>query len=428
MCDTLYKKTESGAVFLKNSDRSANEPNLIVFVPERKAGKQLKCTYITLPDADAFSMILYKPSWIWGAEMGINEKGVSIGNEAVWTKSGGKKTERLLGMDLLRLGLERGATAKQALEVIINLLEEFGQGGNAGFDHAFYYDNSFLIADLTEAYVLETAGKSWAWKHVEKQANISNRLSIALDYDKSSTSGNFKKTNIEPVFSFFSGSAKRKLSGECALSNLNDFDLASAFSALRRHKEALTDASLFKKGSVDSVCMHAGGVGDQTTGSMAVFYINGKTYVWVTGSATPCLSMFKPVIFGAQAPVFSSDKDSYKFWLEREYVNRAIYAGLIDSKAHRSQIAEIEKGFTERFYQYASSAKRADMQFVAFDVSEQYKQFCADCLNVEKRFYAQYADAVTKLKTGQGRLPRYWAEKTEKLGGNVFDAELCKRI
>ena len=49
-------------------------------------------------------MILSKPSWMWGAEMGANEHGVCIGNEAVWTKAldENDKTEKLLGMDLVR--------------------------------------------------------------------------------------------------------------------------------------------------------------------------------------------------------------------------------------------------------------------------------------------------------------------------------------
>lgn len=39
---------------------------------------------------------------MWGAEMGANEHGLVIGNEAVWTKIDDDKTEKLLGMDLLR--------------------------------------------------------------------------------------------------------------------------------------------------------------------------------------------------------------------------------------------------------------------------------------------------------------------------------------
>lgn len=52
------------------------------------------------------SVILSKPAWMWGAEMGANDKNVAIGNEAVWTNynddDGDASVKRLLGMDLVR--------------------------------------------------------------------------------------------------------------------------------------------------------------------------------------------------------------------------------------------------------------------------------------------------------------------------------------
>lgn len=423
MCDTLYKKIGKDAIFLKNSDRSANEPNLIVYRPARKAQGEVQCTYITIPDEDSFAVMLYKPSWIWGAEMGINEHGVTIGNEAVWTRSGGKKTERLLGMDLLRLGLERGKTAKDALEIIIKLLEKHGQGGNAGYDHSFYYDNSFLIADANEAYILETAGKNWAWKKVNNQANISNRLSLGSDYDASSIKGNFLKQNLEPIFSFFSGSKQRKECGERGLKNIKDMSIMDALSVLRSHLGDIDDKKLFSKGSVKSVCMHAGGVGDQTTGSMAVFYIGGMPYVWVTGSSTPCLSVFKPVVFNkVHAPIFENEKDSFNYFMQREKATRAIYAGLIDANTHRARLKQLEISFIDSFESLLKDTTNDDAKAQIFE------RLCIECATREQKMYDSYKTQIEMLDAGKGKLPPYWCKKSEKFGKNVFERQLSKRI
>ena len=54
--------------------------------------------------AHTHAVILSKPAWCWGAEMGANERDVVIGNEAVWTKESSEadQEEKLLGMDLIR--------------------------------------------------------------------------------------------------------------------------------------------------------------------------------------------------------------------------------------------------------------------------------------------------------------------------------------
>ena len=62
-----------------------------------------------------------------------------------------------------RLGLERGKSAREALEVICSLLEDYGQGGSCSNSiKDFSYHNSYMIVDSKEAWVLETAGKLWA--------------------------------------------------------------------------------------------------------------------------------------------------------------------------------------------------------------------------------------------------------------------------
>jgi dipeptidase len=122
---------------------------------------------------------------MFGAEMGCNEFGVCIGNEAVFTKIPfDKKNIGLTGMDLLRLSLEISKTAKEGLENIIYYLEKYGQDACGGYtDKSFYYHNSFIIADRNEGFVLETAGKHWIYEKVTGYRAISNGLSIEEKYD-----------------------------------------------------------------------------------------------------------------------------------------------------------------------------------------------------------------------------------------------------
>ncbi|KAA8578544.1 hypothetical protein FQN60_005312, partial [Etheostoma spectabile] len=144
----------------------------------------LECTYIQIPQVEhTHAVVLSKPAWMWGAEMGANDQGVCIGNEAVWTREPVSPGESLLGMDLVRLGLERGDSAWAALTVITDLLEQHGQGGPCREDpEPFSYHNTFLLVDRNQAWVLETAGRLWvAQKVTEGVKNISNQLTVGAE-------------------------------------------------------------------------------------------------------------------------------------------------------------------------------------------------------------------------------------------------------
>src|SRR5690625_4718349 len=170
MCDTMVTFTDHGVLFAKNSDRDPNESQIIEWHPARDHpdGASVATTWVTIPQvAHTNAVVLSRPWWIWGAEMGANSHGVVIGNEAVFTTAKLKGPRGLIGMDLLRLGLERAASAPEAVEVIVALLQTYGQAGPHSHENPrFSYHNSFLIADPTQAIVLETAGKSWATEQV----------------------------------------------------------------------------------------------------------------------------------------------------------------------------------------------------------------------------------------------------------------------
>ena len=151
MCDTLVSITPDGVLFAKNSDRDPNEAQIPRWHPAADHGTtpgDVQCTWISVPQvARTHAVLLSQPWWMWGAEMGANEHGVVIGNEAVFTNQplGGPA---LFGMDLLRLALERAATADAAVGVIVDLLERHGQGGPCSHEKpGFSYHNSFLVAD-----------------------------------------------------------------------------------------------------------------------------------------------------------------------------------------------------------------------------------------------------------------------------------------
>ncbi len=312
MCDTfvaLGNSTEDGSViFGKNSDRPFDEVQLVTFSPRMNFKKEdtLKCTYLEIPQvSETFAILTSQPYWMWGAEMGTNECNVVIGNEAVYTHEP-LRNIGLLGMDLLRLGLERGKTAKEAMNIIIDLLEKFGQGGGCSYnDPNWLYHNSFIIADPKEAYILETADEWWIVERVKDVRSISNSISIR-------GKGDLRKNGIIQ-YAIEKGYCKDDY----------DFDFAVTFSGspvsttpspysrggksallLQENKGEITPNLMmeFLRDHQAGICMHGG---FESTGSQISHLRNGKNSIhWFTGTTLPCISLYKPYSFPIEGQKF----------------------------------------------------------------------------------------------------------------------------
>lgn len=207
MCDTwvaLSSSTQTNnVIFAKNSDRPIYDCQPLLFRPRQNwpAGSRVRTEYLELPQIETTHAHLgSSPYWCWGYEEGINEYGVAIGNEAIYTKTFRESTRQsnqgqqadfgLLGMDLIRLALERSQTARQAVELIGRLIEQYGQAGSGvpGKDHLEGgYDNSFIVADPLEAWILEAAGRCWVARRLSQGfTSISNQPVIRSEWDLAS--------------------------------------------------------------------------------------------------------------------------------------------------------------------------------------------------------------------------------------------------
>lgn len=348
MCDTIVAlgnaTMDGNVLFAKNSDRQPNEPHLMIRIPRKQyaTGEKVKCTYIEVEQAtETYEVLLLKPSWMWGAEMGTNEYGLTIGNEAVFTKEKYAKTG-LLGMDLLRLALERAKRSEEAVDLITEMLARYGQGGNCGYEKPFTYHNSFLIADYESAWVLETAGEYWAAEKVVDIRSISNGLTIGAHFDKahprliehaiekgwctSKDDFHFARCYADKLFTHFSRSKERKLcSSDILAKHKGSIAVATMKEILRSHTVEFAGKE-FTQPSLKSVCMHGGGlIGDHTTGSHIVSLHPNRTTHWVTGSSTPCIATFKPLwLFKGERFPFGEEEteQALHYWRKREQLHR----------------------------------------------------------------------------------------------------------
>lgn len=418
MCDTIVALGNStasgGTLFAKNSDRDPNEAQLIELhsAQDFLLPAKVRCTYLEIPQvAHTYQVLLSRPFWIWGAEMGANEHGLVIGNEAIFTRIPHEKQAGLIGMDLLRLALERCQTAREAITLITGFIAEYGQAGNCGFVNKFQYDNGFLIIDPQEAWVLETAGREWAAERVKTVRSISNAISIGSDFDlvsdglirqavqkgwcKSDADFHFARCYSDFLYTTASDGRKRHAcTSDLLMKHSGQLTVEHMIHFLQSHVgDDRPGWSPSGPVAGADVCMHVG-YGpirlNQTTASMVTSFSPTGQIHWMTGTSAPCLSVFKPIWMDAGLPDLGPQASGVytpgSLWWQGEDLHRAV---MQDYAARRAAFSVERDSLQARFL--AGAAGLADV-----DPSARLA-YTSDCFSRSRESIRTWTERVKAL-------------------------------
>jgi secernin len=343
MCDTfvaLPSATQSKTMlFAKSADCEVNEANAVVRIPRRRhvRGEAVRLSHLVIPQAEqTHEILLTKAFWTYGCEVGVNEFGLSIGEEAVFTTRMQETRDGIIGPDLMRIGLERAKNCREAIQIMTSLLEKYGQGGSAELKGNSHFDSSFLMSDPDEAYILETAGREWALKKVEAVASISNMLGIGTDWVDCSSAHSqtgfdwaktYALTEVPPTL----GSPQRQaITTNHLKAAQGNITVKSIFEIMRHHGDGYHPATAEAH---RNICVHAGPQENrwwQADGVMVTDVGSHGVMAWLTATSGTCVSIFKPVFLGMDLPDLGPTPterfDLSSLWWKHELLHRRAMA------------------------------------------------------------------------------------------------------
>ncbi len=287
-------------------------------------------------------------------------------------------------MDILRLALERCRDAREALDFIISLIEDPGQGGNYSYEKKFKYHNSFLIVDPNQAWILETAGKYWAAKKLEGFYTVSNALTIDDDWDLASdnlvvhgvkeygcsrSSFNFARCYSDKIYTWLAhGRERRRTTMDYVGSHIPRIHLSHLTGLLRLHEN---EPYRPWKGSNKDICMHYGGLTrpSHTASSMIAVLGRERQLVLLTLSSNPCLSIFKPLTAPMTANIIPSGPTTNKYsgksyWWRKERIRRVLTLGYNMLDEYRQRLYSIEEKVLEKAWKLFIEGKDTNNLFV----------------------------------------------------------------
>ena len=178
--------------------------------------------------------------------------------------------------------------------------------------------------------------------------------------------------------------------------------------ALRTHEENVKNP--FAEGSVSSCCMHYGGmIGDHTTASMVIRLDGNAPTVFLTGTSTPCVSLYKPYRFGnpARLPVTTpGDEAGTRYWREQEMFRRALVGKIVPAE----------------FYAERDALEQSWLKDVSHDGASM-DELLIRALAEEAAFYAKYDPAAFEQAPVKKAFAKNWQKKNA-----AFSSKSAKQV
>jgi dipeptidase len=188
MVVALPRATTNGrTLFGHNSNQPGGAGESLVRVCGRafEPGESVRTPHVTLPQVRRTHTVLAgQARGQWGYEHGVNDCGVAVGVTPYHTRLVAEQPG-LAGPDLVRVALERAASARQAIDLLADLVGRHGQGGYTGRPgDGPDQDPALLVADAAEAYVFAACGRHWVVQEVGAVRALGEVCHLRQDWDR----------------------------------------------------------------------------------------------------------------------------------------------------------------------------------------------------------------------------------------------------
>jgi dipeptidase len=183
--------TADGSVLMCHTeDPGANACAHLTYWPRKQhpEGAKLELGKETIPQAsvtymyyssDMFDYKVYNGLYL----NGINEHGVAVTTEAIFTKEADDPVKEggLTILEIMNLIIERCKTSREGVDLIAEIQKKYGTSG-------WFFEIAYIIADPNEAWIVDATARHWVAKRVPDDGAVfyANELMIEDDYDMAS--------------------------------------------------------------------------------------------------------------------------------------------------------------------------------------------------------------------------------------------------